>query len=159
MFSNKILRQAASPLAPGLLLRPINRCYTKYTMNPTPALFALALATFATAYSQSIDPGEKTNPEVNTTQTKLPEPSPRHRIEVKPGNEDDLETFILKPVTVKSRDEYFIFDHEKRIIFDKPFSWKDGGILSENHGEHATTKLGIQYDARNKGVRFLSISF
>ena len=74
-------------------------------------------------------------------------------------SESDADVIELDSFQVFADYRYFVFDSEKRILEEKPFTWKDGGTFSRHVGELVTTEWKVQYDPRNNVVKFLSFSF
>ena len=73
------------------------------------------------------------------------------------ANEGD--TIELDPITIIPMDRYFVFDHEKKRIVERKFTWKDGGAFYRRDGDKATVEWMIQYDPRLNKVRLFNISF
>lgn len=73
--------------------------------------------------------------------------------------ESDADVIELDSFQVFADYRYFVFDSEKRILKDKPFTWKDGGTFSRHVGKRVTTEWKVQYDPRNNVVKFFSLSF
>lgn len=121
-----------------------------------PRLVTLALIQFAATHSFANTPNDVPT---SSADEALPSPSPRQKVKL-PPKEEDIETFVLKPVKAKAETEHFVFEHERyESLHDQPFTWKDGGLLYEHVGKRVTTKLGWQYDARNRAISLLNVSF
>lgn len=73
------------------------------------------------------------------------------------ANEGD--TIALDPTTIIPMDRYFVFDHEKKRVEKRRFTWKDGGAFYRRDGKNATLGWMIQYDPRLNKVRLFNISF
>lgn len=131
----------------------------KKNMRIAPTLALLGVSIPLNAYSQR----DETLPHATLKEIhqnkEVPDPAPRSKKIQTSEKVDELETFVLKPVKVKSDEEYFRFADEKKQIMDEPFTWKNGGILYEDYEENVTTKIGFQYDAQNNAIRLLSFSF
>ena len=73
------------------------------------------------------------------------------------ANEGD--TIELDPITIIPMDRYFVFDHEKKRIEERKFTWKDGGTFFRRDSDKATVEWMIQYDPRLNKVRLFNVSF
>ncbi len=76
-----------------------------------------------------------------------------------PTTEEVAGAIQLDTFQVFARDDYFVFDHEKRRPVVKPFTWKEGGTYWRSVGPRTTKELKIQYDPEFNTVEFFSISF
>ncbi len=122
-------------------------------------LFFVAMMN-TTALFADPSPGPRERPRI-TEKIKLEfkERESKDSPQVSSASESDTDVVELDSIQVFAQYRYFVFDSEKRILEDKPFTWKDGGTFSRHVGKRFTREWKIQYDPKNNVVKFFSLSF
>ena len=126
-------------------------------MKKVPAIALFALVATSAVNGQTNATPRELAPDKSELESSIPNPAPRPKLKL--SRDENLELFVLKAVKVKSDDQHFVFDNEKGSMIDKPFTWKEGGIILRNVGESVTSEIKFQYDPENNVVRLFSLSF